>query len=461
MRTQVDTLRSVTPVDTPLQIFPSEHGTGSSSSSALAASVFGIRGVVQQFQYFPLNTVLAAPPPPPSPPPSSESEEWSSSSSEDEDTSRHAKRKKLTKTKRSSQAEASCKEEPKEDEKVELCRVCKLRLEANRKYTHERFLVCSQCKANFHPGCVALGADTIRKAREYSWQCAECKRCGACDNPQDDNKMLFCDLCDRGFHIYCVRLDAVPQGRWHCIECAVCKSCGAKEPGGPPEAASPGGSTEEIIWHHQTKRGPGGHKVYSHSLCTPCARAYRIGRYCPLCDRSFIGPKGTMQLVICKLCDRQHHQECVKQTVSLLNVLDYTCAECRRGGITSRSAAARLAPRTIATLFMAKRRFNKYAHRQYMQSRLKKEEESAAEESVDVADESVDAADDESRDVAPAVVAADDASDTTDVGDLADVSDPLEGAGEPLDAAEPPETSESPVDETEAAVAALKMDFGD
>ncbi|KAJ2951765.1 hypothetical protein O0L34_g13931 [Tuta absoluta] len=332
-------------------------------------------------------------------------------------------------------------------------------------------LFCDLCDGGFHIYCVGL--DSVPQ--------------GKCNNPQDHSKMLFCDLCDRGFHIYCVGLDSVPQGRWHCVECAVCKSCGAKEPGGPPEAATPGGSTEEIIWHHQTKRGPGGHKVYSHSLCTPCARAYRIGRYCPLCDRSFIGPKGTMQLVICKLCDRQHHQECVKQTVSLLNVLDYTCAECRRGGITSRSAAARLAPRTIATLFMAKRRFNKYAHRQYMQSRLaekKSEEESVdvaeesvdvaeesvdvaeesvdvAEESVDVAEESVDAVDDESREVMPAVVAADDASDATDVGDAADVSDPLEGAGEPLDTAEPLDVSESPADETEAAVAALQMDFGD
>lgn len=65
--------------------------------------------------------------------------------------------------------------------------------------------------------------------------------------------------------------------------------------------------------------------------------------------------------------------------MSSLNVLDYTCGECRRGGITSRAAAARLAPRTIATLFMAKRRFNKYAHKQYMQSRLPKPKRSDEE----------------------------------------------------------------------------------
>lgn len=63
-----------------------------------------------------------------------------------------------------------------------------------------------------HPSCVELGPDTIRKCREYSWQCAECKTCCACSRPADDDKMLFCDLCDRGFHIYCVGLHTVPNG---------------------------------------------------------------------------------------------------------------------------------------------------------------------------------------------------------------------------------------------------------
>ena len=30
--------------------------------------------------------------------------------------------------------------------------------------------------------------------------------------------MLFCDLCDRGYHSYCVGLDEIPSGRWHCVE---------------------------------------------------------------------------------------------------------------------------------------------------------------------------------------------------------------------------------------------------
>lgn len=77
-----------------------------------------------------------------------------------------------------------------------------------------------------------------------------------------------------------------------------------------------------------------------------------------------------------------------------MRVLDYTCAECRRGGITSRAAAVRLAPRTIATLFMAKRRFNKYAHRQYMESRLRAgATDHTTDLSADAPDLSIDAPD--------------------------------------------------------------------
>lgn len=89
------------------------------------------------------------------------------------------------------------------------------------------------------------------------------------------------------------------------------------------------------------------------------------------------------------------HTECVRQSVSQLNVLDYTCGECRRGGITSRAAAVRLAPRTIATLFMAKRRFNKYAHRQYLLSRRRRgrDPDEPEPEPADAAERGSDASD--------------------------------------------------------------------
>ena len=31
--------------------------------------------------------------------------------------------------------------------------------------------------------------------------------------------MMFCDRCDRGYHSYCVGLDAIPDGSWQCSIC--------------------------------------------------------------------------------------------------------------------------------------------------------------------------------------------------------------------------------------------------
>lgn len=132
--------------------------------------------------------------------------------------------------------------------------------------------------------------------------------------------------------------------------------------------------------------------------------------------------------------------DCVRQTVSQLKVLDYTCGECKRGGITSRAAAVRLAPRTIATLFMAKRRFNKYAHRQYMQSRRQGQPKGSQDGSND--------ADAEASESCEPIAPPEDVSDASEPEPEAagEAGDPLEGASE----AGPSE-----------AVAALQMDFGD
>ena len=69
----------------------------------------------------------------------------------------------------------------------------------------------------------------------YSWECngmlkrvsdqdwmifsksfSDCKTCDQCHDPADEEKMLFCDFCDRGYHTYCVGLRSIPDGRWNC-----------------------------------------------------------------------------------------------------------------------------------------------------------------------------------------------------------------------------------------------------
>jgi bromodomain adjacent to zinc finger domain protein 1A len=46
-------------------------------------------------------------------------------------------------------------------------------------------------------------------------------KCRLCNRKGDAEKMLLCDSCDRGHHIYCLRppLCAIPAGEWFCPKC--------------------------------------------------------------------------------------------------------------------------------------------------------------------------------------------------------------------------------------------------
>jgi BRG1-associated factor 45A len=54
----------------------------------------------------------------------------------------------------------------------------------------------------------------LERVQEYKWQCSECKTCLKCSKKVDADKMLYCDQCDRGYHIYCIGLRNVPEGKW-------------------------------------------------------------------------------------------------------------------------------------------------------------------------------------------------------------------------------------------------------
>ncbi|VDL90975.1 unnamed protein product [Schistocephalus solidus] len=46
-------------------------------------------------------------------------------------------------------------------------------------------------------------------------------RCRICRRKKDDEKLLLCDGCNQGFHLYCLRppLKSIPRGDWFCVSC--------------------------------------------------------------------------------------------------------------------------------------------------------------------------------------------------------------------------------------------------
>ncbi|KAF7489968.1 PHD finger protein 10 [Sarcoptes scabiei] len=140
----------------------------------------------------------------------------------------------------------------------QLCKTCKREVPSN-----ENGIRCADCAAIFHPNCLEMSNELLETIRLYRWQCQDCKSCNQCGHPHDEERMMFCDKCDRGYHTYCVGLDHIPQGHWICSLCAVCSNCGTKKP-------SNSGNDQ---WQHELIKihSPDGKTMIRYSIfCNAC-----------------------------------------------------------------------------------------------------------------------------------------------------------------------------------------------
>lgn len=93
---------------------------------------------------------------------------------------------------------------------------------SNRKTGQAEGLVsCSDCGRSGHPSCLQFTDNMMRAVLTYKWQCIECKSCTLCGTSENDDQLLFCDDCDRGYHMYCLKppMTQPPEGSWSCHLC--------------------------------------------------------------------------------------------------------------------------------------------------------------------------------------------------------------------------------------------------
>ncbi|XP_071478163.1 uncharacterized protein [Diadema antillarum] len=112
-----------------------------------------------------------------------------------------------------------------------ICGLCLKDRHANTKGVPEELVHCSQCDNSGHPSCLEMNDELVKTIKTYPWQCMECKTCSQCGDPTHEDKMMFCDKCDRGYHTFCVGLTDIPTGLWLCPSCS---SGGGIPPPVPP-----------------------------------------------------------------------------------------------------------------------------------------------------------------------------------------------------------------------------------
>ncbi|KAG7158761.1 Zinc finger protein DPF3-like [Homarus americanus] len=85
----------------------------------------------------------------------------------------------------------------------------------------ENLVSCADCGRSGHPTCLQFTSNMMKSVVKYRWQCIECKTCTLCGTSENDDQLLFCDDCDRGYHLYCLDppLSEPPEGEWSCYLC--------------------------------------------------------------------------------------------------------------------------------------------------------------------------------------------------------------------------------------------------
>ncbi|KAH3721050.1 histone acetyltransferase KAT6B-like isoform X2 [Dreissena polymorpha] len=104
-----------------------------------------------------------------------------------------------------------------------LCDFCQNSSECNKNGTFEELLFCKDCNAKAHPSCMNYSPELAARARNTAWQCIDCKMCCICDDAGEADCMLFCDACDKGYHMQCHEPEVVekPLGKWVCNGCVL------------------------------------------------------------------------------------------------------------------------------------------------------------------------------------------------------------------------------------------------
>lgn len=110
------------------------------------------------------------------------------------------------------------------------------------------------------------------------------QNCQFCHSGDNEDKLLLCDGCDRGYHTYCFRpkMENIPDGDWWVVHLA-----------------------HYILSSNSTSRQSVTNVPYYSRYCHECMNKATGERNCLVC-----GKRAGKNLVLCELCPRAYHTDC-------------------------------------------------------------------------------------------------------------------------------------------------------
>lgn len=102
-----------------------------------------------------------------------------------------------------------------------VCGFCLGTSECNKEKKPEQLLSCMDCGNSGHPSCLKFSKELTQQCLSEQWQCIECKVCSFCRMSGNADNLLFCDFCDKGYHMDCLQppMTSMPTGVWMCCLC--------------------------------------------------------------------------------------------------------------------------------------------------------------------------------------------------------------------------------------------------
>ena len=169
----------------------------------------------------------------------------------------------------------------------------------------DTMVFCVDCGEAYHSFCANAPVHSMDEFAVAGWRCPNCKICEISgDVPKDEDKMLFCEMCDRGFSLELLDppLDSAPSGLWICGQCVDCRVCGNTS---EPEGAS--------LQHWSSDP----QKCYRCGGCDDSVNGTGDSLKCKLCTR-LLRP-GDENVAKCSRCNGSIHSSCHISAKHFLN----------------------------------------------------------------------------------------------------------------------------------------------